>query len=170
MIMAKRLQDDFNAYLEERGWAAEAMVTPEDVRDLLQALGFAGVESPTDLKLLKALVEVLREPELEGIMVGNVAVVLKAIMKLSKTESSITPLKVIDMSGIQGSDYGAVGRDDLSSTHNVSGDKSMLFSSFLGGHSKRITFGEDHRVTLTSREQHWLSSYFTLLGRNRQDA
>jgi len=155
--------------VEERKWALEAVVAQEEVRDMVRALGFAGVESPTDLKLLRALVEVLKEPEAEGIMVGNVLAVLKAVMKLSSNpaeSSSITPLKVIDMSG----DYAAVGRDDMSSL-NASGDKSMIFSSFLGGtHAKRLTFGEDHKVMLTSREQHWLSSYFTLLARNRQDA
>ena len=99
---------------------------------------------------------------------------LKAIMKLSKVnESSITPLKIIDMSGLHhsSSDYGAIGRDDLSQvspSHNVSADRSMLFGSFLGS-TKRISFGEDHKVKLSSREQNWLASYFTLLGRNRQD-
>jgi hypothetical protein len=65
------------------------------------------------------------------------------------------------------SDYAAVGRGEDSL--NASG--SALFSSFLAGHqTKRLTFAEDHKTALTPREQHWLSSYFTLLARNRQDA
>jgi hypothetical protein len=61
----------------------EGWVTPEEARELVKALGFAGAESPTDLKLLGALVEVLREPEAESVMVGNVLTVLNAVMKLN---------------------------------------------------------------------------------------
>jgi len=50
--MAKRLNDDFTAYLDERNWLSDNFKSGDDVQCLIKQLGFCGIESPTDIKLL----------------------------------------------------------------------------------------------------------------------
>jgi len=52
MLMAKRLNDDFTAYLDERNWLSDNFKSGDDVQCLIKQLGFCGIESPTDIKLL----------------------------------------------------------------------------------------------------------------------
>ena len=74
----------------------------EEAKGLILHLGFVqSLESQTDIKLLDLLADLLRTPETEEILLSNILLVLKAIMKLAShklIESSNSPHKMIDIS------------------------------------------------------------------------
>jgi hypothetical protein len=52
VIMAKRLEDDFNHNLEKNNWNNTSFISSDNVKTLIINMGFISTDAPSESKLL----------------------------------------------------------------------------------------------------------------------